>query len=215
MFAREYERLGGFSAWAVTEPYLRDPWWAAKGRNRYHENLRTFARRWLDDPSVRSRDVLVFELYPWHSDAATAAMAPDADLIDEFIWRPIFEIDVEEVIAIGADWQRAAERLGLPEHRLEVSFTDRTRRARSFELSSGQRLVVSWHQASNSPPNALDARALRQALRGTLRPISPPTVRVSFPAISRRPEARRSSVWIWAPVGPSHDKRVRPRASPK
>jgi hypothetical protein len=113
MFASEYEQLGGFSAWAVTEPYLREPWRRAKGRNRYHENLRSFARCWLEDPSIRSRDVLVFELYPWHSDAATAAMAPDADLIDEFIWRPIFEVDVDEAIAIGSDWQRVAERLAL------------------------------------------------------------------------------------------------------
>ena len=173
VFAGEYEQLGGFSGWAVTEPYLREPWRGANGRNRYHENLRSFARRWLDDPSVQSRDVLALELYPWHSDAATATMAPDADLIDEFIWRPVGEIDVGEVVAIGSAWQRVAERLRLRERELEVSFTDRTRRARAFELTSGQRLVVTWHQASNSPPNALDVHALRAAVRGGIGPLSP------------------------------------------
>jgi hypothetical protein len=165
LFAGEYERLGGFSSWAVSEPYLRDPWRAAHGRNRYHENLRAFARTWVDDPALRSRDVLVLELYPWHSDRATAAMAPPADVIDEFVWQPIAEIDLPEVIAVGAAWQRVAERLGLPEQPLEVEFTDPTRRARAFQLPSGQRLAVTWHQASNSPPNPADALALRSALQ--------------------------------------------------
>jgi hypothetical protein len=142
VFAREYEEMGGFSAWAVTEPYLREPWVRGHPRNRYHENLRAFARRWLDDPSVRSRDVLVFELYPWHSDAATAAFSPDADLVEEFIWRPVSEVDVGEVFAIREAWQRHAERLGLPEQPFELMFTDKTRRARFFKLPSSQRLIV-------------------------------------------------------------------------
>lgn len=165
-FASEYERLGGFSNWAVTEPYLRDPWRAVHGPNRYHENLRAFARTWVEDPALRSRDVLVLELYPWHSDQATATMAPPTDLIDEFVWQPIAEIDVPEVIAIGSDWQRVAERIGLPERTIDVAFTDRTRRARVSELPSGQRLAVVWHRGSNSPPNARDSRALKRALRG-------------------------------------------------
>ncbi len=56
------------------------------GRNPYHENLRTLARTWAEDPSLRSRDVLVLEHYPWHSDRATATMAPPTDLIDGFVW---------------------------------------------------------------------------------------------------------------------------------
>jgi len=209
VFAREHERVGGFSAWAVTEPYVRDPWRAAHGRNRYHENLRAFAQSWLDDPTVRSRDVLVFELYPWHCDAATSAMAPDPDLIEEFVWQPIAETGLPEVIAVGSDWQRVAERLGLPQTKLDVQFTDRTRRARAFELPSGQRLVVTWHQASNSPPNALDARALSNALRGSstvlpssrlprnaaapVPPTAPPT-----PRNAARPARRHPCDPFWA-----------------
>ena len=178
VFTGEYERLGGFSNWAVTEPYLRDPWLAAHRRNRYHQNLRAFARTWVEDPALGSRDVLVLEPYPWHSDRATSAMAPPSDLIDEFVWQPIAEIDLPEVIAIGSDWQRVVQRLGLPELPLDVEFTDRTRRARAFALPSGQRLAVTWHQASNSPPNTLDAQALRRALPGaTARQSSPGTVR--------------------------------------
>jgi hypothetical protein len=136
----------------------------AHPRNPYHENLRTFARRWLDDPLARSRDVLVFELYPWHSDAATAPMAPEVELLEQFVWAPISELRVEEVFAIGVAWRRIAEQLGLPERPLEVAFTDRTRRVRSFALPSGQRLIVTWHQASHAPPNALDVQVLKRAL---------------------------------------------------
>jgi hypothetical protein len=185
VFAREYEQHGGFSAWAVSEPYLRPPWALAHPRNPYHENLRVFARAWLDDPSIRSRDVLVFELYPWHSDRATAAMTPDVDLVEEFIWRPISEVQVDEVIAIGAPWQRIAEKLGLSERELDVTFSDRTRRARSFGLPSGQELIVTWHQASNRPPNATDARALKRALS---RPRHPPA---PIPTASREPAGPR------------------------
>src|SRR5207248_239818 len=86
----------------------------------------------------------------------------------EFVWQPIAEIELAEVVAIGADWQRVAQRLALPEKPLDVQFTDRTRRARAFALPSGQRLAVTWHQASNSPPNTLDARALKRALRAAI-----------------------------------------------
>lgn len=183
----------------MTEPYLRDPWRAVHGRNRYHENLRAFARTWVKDPALHSRDVLVLELYPWHSDRATATMAPPTDLIDEFVWQPIAEIDLPEVIAIGSDWQRVAERIGLPERTIDVAFTDRTWRARVFELPSGQRLAVIWHQGSNSPPNAHDTRALNPALRSPGAAI-PPHARPG--AVSHVPEApvARAS----APSSPSH-----------
>jgi hypothetical protein len=168
--AAEVETWGRFSAWAVTEPYLRDPWHAAHGRNRYHENLRLFARRWLDDPRLASRDVLAMELYHWHSDAVTAPMLPDVDLIEEFIWSPIAELAIGEVMAVGAAWRRIADKLALKEIALgEPTFSDRTRQARSFELPSGQRLLVTWHQASNAPPNALDVASLRAAGRSLVR----------------------------------------------
>ena len=40
---------GSFAKWAITEPYLRRPWRDQHPRNPYHENLRTFAQRWLND----------------------------------------------------------------------------------------------------------------------------------------------------------------------
>lgn len=215
VFAGEYERLGGFSNWAVTEPYLRDPWRSRHGRNRYHENLRVFARTWVDDPALRSRDVLVLELYPWHSDRATATLAPATDLIDEFVWEPLAEINLPEVIAIGADWQRVAHQLGLSEHPLDIEFTDRTRRARLFELPSGQRLAVTWHQASNSPPNHIDSLALRRALGGipvhaSPRKVGPPSKDPQAPVErTTAPSARRhpcEPFWIQLSARLEHER---------
>jgi hypothetical protein len=167
VFAREYVQLGGFSAWAVTAPYLREPWRSAHRRNRYHENLRTFARRWLQDPQLRSRDVLVFEMYPWHSDAVTGTIDPDRQVIDDFVWKPIAELDMEHVFAFGAPWSRFADRLRLPEHRTQVELTVPSRRVRVFKLASGQQLVVCWQSGYNGPPGAPDVAALRRGLRRT------------------------------------------------
>ena len=194
VFAHEYGSRGGFSTWAVSEPYMRDPWLAAHGRNRYHHNLLRFAQRWLEDPSVQSRDVLVFELYPWHSEAVTATFRVDVDLVDRFIWRPIAELDAPEVFAFGAAWQRVAARLALRERAIEGSFSDRTRRARLFELPSGQRLVISWHQASNSPPSAADVHALRSAVLGDLPEIQRPiAVKRDVPTAPRAGQSRKRS----------------------
>lgn len=167
VFADEYVRLGGFSAWAVTAPYLREPWRSAHRRNRYHEHLRTFARRWLRDPNARSEDVLVFEMYPWHSDAVTAVIAPDRRVIDEFVWKPIAELHVEHVFAFGAPWSRFAERLRLPEERLVLNLAVPTRRVRVFKLASGQRLVVCWQPGYNGPPGEADVAGLREGLHDT------------------------------------------------
>lgn len=165
VFALEYQRLGGFSDWAVTEPYLREPWRSAHRRNRYHENLRTFARRWLQDPDVRSREVLVLELYPWHSDAVTSTISPDPRLIEEFVWRPLTEIDVTEVFAFGAPWYRVAQGLRLRELPTTIALNVPARRVKVFALPSGQRLVVGWQPGYNGPPGAPDVAALRAALR--------------------------------------------------
>lgn len=164
VFAQEYARLGGFSAWAATAPYLRDPWRSAHRRNRYHENLRTFAQRWLQDPRVNSEDVLVFEMYPWHSDAVTAVIAPDRGTIDEFVWSPIADLDVEYVFAFGAPWGRLADRLRLTERVVSFALNVPSRRVRVFRLNSGQHLVVCWQPGYNGPPGEPDVAALRRCL---------------------------------------------------
>lgn len=166
VFAQEYARLGGFSAWAMTAPYLREPWRSAHRRNRYHENLRTFAQRWLEDPRITSKDVLVFEMYPWHSDAVTALIRPDRRTIDEFVWAPIADLDVEYVFAFGAPWSRLADRLRLNESHVSVVLNVPSRRVRVFSLATGQHLIVCWQPGYNGPPGEGDVVALRHSLNG-------------------------------------------------
>jgi hypothetical protein len=170
VFQRELERAGSYSAWSVTEPYLRDPWRSAHRHNRYHANLRTFAQRWTDDPSVRSRDVLVFELYPWHSNAVTATMHPDPALIDRYVWQPLAEVDLPVVFAFGRDWTATARGLGLTEQPVDATFNASDRQLRVFDLPSGQRLAVVWQSGYAGPPGANDIPALRAMRPRSVRP---------------------------------------------
>ncbi|MDX6244537.1 MAG: hypothetical protein QOE76_2260 [Frankiales bacterium] len=179
----------GFSQWAVTEPYLREPWAGAHRRNRYHEGLRTFARRWTGDPDVGSRDVLVMELFPWHSDKVTATMSPSPRLIDRFIWQPIAELDVPVVFAFGAPWRRVAGALGLPELDVASDFSTPARRLRVFALPGGQRLVVVWQAGYAGPPGAPDVALLTRALgavAGAAKGLSTPAAQRAAPPLSPR-----------------------------
>ena len=72
-----------------------------------------------------------------NSSAVTAPITPDRRLIDEFVWAPIADLDVEHVFAFGAPWGRVADRLGLTEQRVEVDLNVSSRRVRMFELASG------------------------------------------------------------------------------
>lgn len=164
VFEREIIKHGSYAAWAITTPYLRDPWSSLHRHNRYHANLRTFAQRWVGEASVRSEDVLVLELYPWHSDKVTGTMRPDPELIKTFIWGPLAEIKTDVVFAFGRDWLGTAQGLHLRETYAPVHFSISTRQLRTFELPSGQRLAVVWQPGYSGPPGAEDVNVLRNAL---------------------------------------------------
>ena len=104
------------------------------------------------------------ELYPWHSTAVTAVMAPDLGIIREFAWEPLADIDVPEVFAFGKPWVAVAEALRLPRESMEVGFTVASRQVRAYRLPGGQRLVVLWHSGSAGPPNQTDTAHLKAAL---------------------------------------------------
>lgn len=164
IFSKEMRERGGFSRWAVTAPYLREPWRSAHHHNRYHAGLHNFARQWLDDPSCRSEEILVFELFPWHSDKVTRRMRPDPELVDRFVWGPLSEVEAEVIFAFGKEWGGLAERIGLPEQRHAVHFSVPTRQLRVFQLHSGQQLAVVWQPGYSGPPGPTDVAALRTGL---------------------------------------------------
>ncbi|MDG4823283.1 hypothetical protein O7635_15615 [Asanoa sp. WMMD1127] len=115
-------------------------------------------------------DLLIMELYPWHSTSITAPMAPPPEVIDRFVWQPIADINVTDVFAFGRPWQAVAERLGLP---LTASLGAgghpygsgvASRAVRTYALPSDQRLVIEWHAGSAGPPSAAETTLLRRAL---------------------------------------------------
>lgn len=209
VFEQEIVDQGGYAAWASTAPYLREPWRSAHRHNRYSADLRTFAQRWTLDASVRSEDVLVFELYPWHSDKVTAEIHVDPQVIEKFIWEPLAEIDTDTVFAFGKDWAAVALDLGLAETRAAVRFAVPSRRLRTFELRSGQRLAIVWQPGYSGPPGENDVEALREALRASRRPDDSTAVLLagkneqSYEVRKRQSAARRPSPLVVPQSAPS------------
>ncbi|MEV4539795.1 hypothetical protein AB0J82_39085 [Asanoa sp. NPDC049518] len=170
IFAKQIASLGSFSAWSRSGPYHGGEWDAEMGPNRFHRARVGFARNWLNDPAVDWSGLLVMELYPWHSTSVTASMTPPSGVIDTFVWQPLADLDVPDVFAFGRPWQALALSLGLRQTdslgaggRCYGSGVE-SRAVRTFDLPSGQRLVVEWHSGSAGPPSAAETALLRQAL---------------------------------------------------
>lgn len=170
-FAGEIRQHGSYSQWVLSHPYDRDPWVARHGVNRFYTARRAFTRRWLGDPNAGYDDMVMFELFPWHSTAVTAPMRPPWDVIDEFVWQPIAELGVEHVFAFGRPWEGVAKDLGLRcVSALGLGGKDYSSRVpsravRVYELpQGGPRLVVEWHCGGAGPPNLEEVELLRRAL---------------------------------------------------
>jgi hypothetical protein len=52
LFADEIRQHGTYSAWAATWPYLRDPWVATMGPNRYVTSRLAFLQTWTGQPTL-------------------------------------------------------------------------------------------------------------------------------------------------------------------
>lgn len=148
-------------------------------RSRYWQRCTLFAQRWLNDQHASVRDILNFELYPWHSYAVTAPMQPPADLIDRFVWAPVQELAVAEVFAFGRDWFKICETLGLrqmamfgPDGDLIPSDVENWRLG-FYQLPSRQVVVVSSQPGYAGPPKPDRLKMMRALLdevrgRGTV-----------------------------------------------
>lgn len=159
-------RSTSYAAWANGGPYTDEAWEGVHGRNRYHHNRLSFARRLHADNSIQAHDLLIIELYPFHSKSITAAITPPPDLLTRFILNPISELETPFVFAFGLPWLKAATRLGLGDgHQLPVSWATASRSATTFPLTPNQRLVVITQRGYAGPPGATDTEALSAALR--------------------------------------------------
>ena len=170
IFAGQIRRYGSYSRWMATGPYFCPPWTTLVRPNRYYLSRLSFAQRWLDDPGLTPVELLIFEAYPWHSTAVTAAMRPPADIIDAFVWQPIGELPTREVFAFGRPWDDLVTGLGLTcTDRLGLGGRDygsavRSRVVHVYLLPSGQRLIVEWHTGGAGPPSGPETSLLKAAL---------------------------------------------------
>ena len=155
-FAEQVARLS-YREWAKTDPYGGAEWERhnavntarRSGRrvNPHREKLVQFARRWHHDPGVQGTELLMVELYPWHSKKVNAKIAPPRRVLEQFVWAPIAELEVDTVFAFGKPWLDVADGLGLRETRRfgPTAFSSPARDGAVFALASGhQRLVVLW-----------------------------------------------------------------------
>ena len=101
IFADEIRSYGSYTAWAVTAPYVRDPWEAKVGKNSFQTNRLSFARAWTGRADVTPAELLFFELYPWHSARVKGIMRPPAEIINDYVWAPISELSLSHVFAFG------------------------------------------------------------------------------------------------------------------
>ncbi|WP_146080558.1 MULTISPECIES: hypothetical protein [unclassified Pseudoclavibacter] len=158
-------RTSGYTAWAASGPYTSAPWEAVNGRNSYHRNRASFASRFLQR-EVAPKDLLYVELYPWHSKKLTGSIQAPHDVLNEFVWSPLSEVNTPQIFAFGAPWLRAAGAMGLGAgDELSVSWAVPSRSARKFSLPSGQDLIVLRQRGYAGPPGAPETELLRKALR--------------------------------------------------
>jgi hypothetical protein len=144
-------------------------------RSRYWLHRVLFAQRWLNDQHASVRDILNFELYPWHSYKVNAPLLPPPDLIEKFVWEPVRELAVPEVFAFGAPWFQACQGLGL--HPLALlgppgqPITPEAPHWRLgfFELSHRQVVVVSSQPGYAGPPGSERLTQMRVLLNETRR----------------------------------------------
>lgn len=171
VLANEIRRLGSYRAWAASWPFLRDIWIRHKGRNRHHASRLEFMRSWLDQPELCARDMLGFELYPWHSTRVTAPMRPDPGVIREFVFAPIEELGAPPIFAFGAPWFSMLEdhlrlpvitRLGIGGRPYPTRVRDRA--AIVFSLPSGAVVIAVKQRGYVGPPSASETLVLREAL---------------------------------------------------
>jgi hypothetical protein len=170
LFADEIRHLGTYSAWAATWPYLRDPWVATMGPNRYLTSRLAFLRTWTGQPTLTADAMVTFELYPWHSTAVTASMRPDPGIVREFVWQPVRQLGAP-VFAFGKPW------FGLLEDKLGLQVVDRleagdrryptevpSRKILVLRGGDGPVVIAERHLGSAGPPRRSETRLLREAI---------------------------------------------------
>lgn len=170
LFAQEIRQRGSYSEWAASWPYLRDPWVATKGPNRFPRSRLRFLRDWTGEAGLAAEAMVTVEMYPWHSTAITGAMRPEraVDAIRRWVLDPVRALGAP-VFAFGSPWLRILPTLGFREvdrlgqrgrpYGSKVS----SRAVHVYELD-GLRIVAEKHLGAAGPPSSTETTLLRAAL---------------------------------------------------
>jgi len=173
-FADQIRRLGSYQEWARSDPYASKLWEAENrinplrnGRrpNPHRAKLGRFAHRWLGR-EPKGHEILQLELYPWHSTKVTGRIRPPLNVLSEFLWDPLAEVEIDPIWAFGSHFLRVAGDLGFVELARwgGECFSTAARAAAEFRLPLGQRLVVVWQLGYAGPPGDEDVRRLKALL---------------------------------------------------
>ena len=173
-YADEIRRLGGYSAWAATWPYLRDEDVAVWGRNVFHAARLRFMRDWYAEEKLSKQHMLNWELYPWHSKKIQGArMRPPSEAVREYVWEPLRTLRANWVFAFGKPWFEKLEEQGLRcllhlGHGGE-GYPTRTkpgahRTVKVYEGPGDSFVVAMSTAAAAAPPNSIETSILREEL---------------------------------------------------
>ncbi|MDP8942578.1 MAG: hypothetical protein M3N16_00410 [Actinomycetota bacterium] len=175
VFAGEI-RERGYRAWAATWPYLREPWESKVGPNSHNRAMRRFLRRWHGDDRLDERDMVTFELYPWHSPSLTANVRTSPDVARRFVLEPLEDLAPLPVFALGSAWfallRDHAARLALEPRGVFGEGGEpwpgrvRSRRAVVLRSRAGNLVVGLKHQGSDDPPAEDEVEVLRHLVDG-------------------------------------------------
>ena len=126
--------------------------------SRYFVNLVPFAKRWLRDEKAGVTDILNMEMLPFHSKNKTRIIRPPHDIIENYVWAPLREVEEGVVFAFGKDWQSVCNNLSLiasygPHHgqRDLADPTNGNWQVNVYSLAD-KRIVASWQKGYAGPP---------------------------------------------------------------
>ena len=70
--------------------------------SRYFVNLVRFAKSWLRDEKAVVADILNMEMLPFHSKKKTRDIRPPHDILENYVWAPLREMETEVIFAFGS-----------------------------------------------------------------------------------------------------------------
>ncbi|WP_437605088.1 hypothetical protein WMF20_28365 [Sorangium sp. So ce834] len=144
-------------------------WLELHGRESvYWRNLIRFGQRWCGD-GFTFRQLLNFELYPWHSNSLTAGLRCPPEVVDRYVFQPLAEVETRYVFAFGRGWDDVCRGLGLPVVRRYGDGADPFPGASSpgwtvvvfRSATMAAPIIVSWQHGYAGPPGERRLETLR------------------------------------------------------